>query len=153
MKRGTFSFHVLQGCFSMYSSGSVNYNTSPEVCGHPFRLVDSAVSVILVADRCIKLSTQPCNLHRQILAVEWPYWRAQWLSTWHRHTTPPFQQVSSSNFCPAWDILGKALSCFSMTMPIILEWDVRWAGVHILLVLYLVGHLHRLSFTRKHTFG
>jgi hypothetical protein len=27
----------------------------------------------LVADRCIKSSTQSCNLHRQTLAVEWPY--------------------------------------------------------------------------------
>ena len=26
-----------------------------------------------IAKRCIKLSTQPCNLHRQTLAVEWPY--------------------------------------------------------------------------------
>jgi hypothetical protein len=32
------------------------------------------------------------------LAVEWPYWRAQWPSTWHHHRMPPFQQVSSSNF-------------------------------------------------------
>ena len=24
------------------------------------------------ADRCIKLSTPPCNLHRQTLAAEWP---------------------------------------------------------------------------------
>ena len=56
----------------------------------------------------IILSTQPCNLHRQTLAVEWPYWTAQWLSTWHRHRMPPFQQVSSSNFCPAvkWKRLG-----------------------------------------------
>jgi hypothetical protein len=37
-----------------------------------------------------------CNLHRQTLAVEWPYWRAQWLSTWRRHRMPPFQQVSLS---------------------------------------------------------
>ena len=32
------------------------------VCGH-FKLVDSAISATPVADRCIKLSTQPCNLH------------------------------------------------------------------------------------------
>jgi hypothetical protein len=51
--------------------------------------------------KIIKLSPQPCNLHRQTLAVEWPYWRAQWLSTWHRHRMLPFQQVSLSNFCPA----------------------------------------------------
>jgi hypothetical protein len=48
-----------------------------------------------VADRCLKSSKQPCNLHRQTLAVKWSYWRAQWLSTWHRHRIPPFPQVSS----------------------------------------------------------
>jgi hypothetical protein len=31
-------------------------------------------------DRYIKLSTQPCNLHRQTLAIECPYWIAYWLS-------------------------------------------------------------------------
>ena len=35
--------------------------------------VDLAISATDVADRCIKLSTQPCNLHRQTLAVEGPY--------------------------------------------------------------------------------
>jgi IS1 family transposase len=45
-------------------------------------------------DRCMKLSTQPCNLHRQTLAVEWRDWTAQWLSLWHRNRKPPFQQVS-----------------------------------------------------------
>ena len=43
---------------------------------------------------CIKSRIQPCNLHRQTLAVEWLYWRTQWLSTWHRHRMSPFQQVS-----------------------------------------------------------
>ena len=47
------------------------------------------------------MSTQQCSLHRQTLAVERPYRCAQWLSTWHRHRMPPFQQVSSSNICPA----------------------------------------------------
>jgi hypothetical protein len=47
------------------------------VCGHPFKLVDSAISATPIADRCMKLSTQPCDLHRQTLAVEWPYWRAR----------------------------------------------------------------------------
>jgi transposase len=42
------------------------------VCRHPFKLVDSAISATPVADRCVKSSTQPCNLHRQTLAVEWP---------------------------------------------------------------------------------
>ena len=71
------------------------------VCGHSFKLVDLAISATPAADRCIKLSTPPCNLHRQTLEVEWLYWRAQWHSTWHRHRMPPFQQVSSSKFCPA----------------------------------------------------
>jgi hypothetical protein len=38
------------------------------VCGHPFKWVVSATPV---AYRCIKSSTQPCNLHKQTLAVEW----------------------------------------------------------------------------------
>ena len=73
----------------------------PKLCGQPFRLVDSAISATPVADRCIKLSTQSHNLHRQTLAVEWSYWRAQWLSTWHYHRMPPFQEVCLSNFCRA----------------------------------------------------
>jgi hypothetical protein len=77
------------------------YTIYTKVCGHNFQLVDLAISATPVADRCIKSSTPPCNLHRQTLALEWPYWRAQWLSTWHRHRMPPFQQVSSSNFCTA----------------------------------------------------
>ncbi|CAB1349934.1 unnamed protein product [Coregonus sp. 'balchen'] len=66
-----------------------------------FKLVDSAFSATHAADRYIKSSTQPCNLHRQTLAVERPYCRVQLLSTWRHHRLPPFQQVSSSNFCPA----------------------------------------------------
>jgi hypothetical protein len=65
----------------------------------PFKLVDLDISATPLTD--IKLSTQPCNLHSQTLSVEWPYWRAQWLSTWHRHRMPPFQQASPSNFCLA----------------------------------------------------
>ena len=34
-----------------------------KVCGHPFKLVDLAISVTPVADRCIKSSTLQCNLH------------------------------------------------------------------------------------------
>ena len=30
------------------------YSIYTEVCGHPFKLVDSAISAIPVADRCIK---------------------------------------------------------------------------------------------------
>ena len=60
----------------------------------PFKLMDLAISATPVTGSCIKSSTQPCNLHRQTLAVKWHYWRAQWLSTWHHHRMPPFQQVS-----------------------------------------------------------
>ena len=48
------------------------------VCGHPLKLVDSAISATPVADRCITLSTQPCKLQRQELSdiqrgtvIEW----------------------------------------------------------------------------------
>ena len=83
-----------------------------KVCGHLFKWVDSAISATPIADRCIKSSTQPCNLHRQTLSVEWPYWRAQWLSTWHRHRTPPIQQVTSSNLCPARAALVNCTGCY-----------------------------------------
>jgi hypothetical protein len=63
-----------------------------------WQLVDSAISATSIADRCIKFNTQLCNLHKQTLAVEWPYWRAHWLSTQHRHS----QQVNSSYFCQSY---------------------------------------------------
>lgn len=47
------------------------YTIYTQVCGHPFKLVDLAISATPVAYRCIKSSTQPCN--RQTLEVEWPY--------------------------------------------------------------------------------
>ncbi|CDQ77704.1 unnamed protein product [Oncorhynchus mykiss] len=50
-----------------------NYTFYTKVCGHSFKLVDSAISATPVAYRCIKSSTQACNLHRQTLVVEWPY--------------------------------------------------------------------------------
>ena len=56
---------------------STIYTIYRKVCEHPFKLVDSAISDIFVADRCIKLSTPPCNLHRQTLA--------------HCRRMPPFQ--------------------------------------------------------------
>ena len=65
------------------------YTIYTKVWGHP---------IILVSDRCITSSTQPHNHHKPTLAVEWHYWRAPWLSTWHRQRMPPFR---SSNFCPA----------------------------------------------------
>ena len=37
---------------------------------HPFKIVDFDISATSVANRCIKLSTQPCSLHRQTLAEE-----------------------------------------------------------------------------------
>ena len=46
------------------------YTTYTKVCGHPFKWVDLDISATPVADRCIKLSTLPCNLNRQTLAVE-----------------------------------------------------------------------------------
>jgi hypothetical protein len=49
------------------------YTIYTKVCGHPFKLVDLALSATPVADKCMKSSTQPCNLHRQTLAVEWPH--------------------------------------------------------------------------------
>ena len=45
------------------------YTIYTKVCEYPFKLVDSAISATPDADRCIKLSTQPCDLHRQTLAV------------------------------------------------------------------------------------
>jgi hypothetical protein len=79
----------------------MRYTIYTNVCGHHFKWVHLAISATLIADRCIESSTQPCNLQRQILAVEWPFWRPQWLSKWHRHRMPPFQQDSLLNFFPA----------------------------------------------------
>jgi hypothetical protein len=76
------------------------YTIYTQVCGHAFKWVDSAISATPIADRLIKSSTQSCNLHKQTLTAEWPYRRAQWLSKWHCHRMPHFQQVSMSNFCP-----------------------------------------------------
>ena len=53
-----------------------------EYVDNPFKVADLAISAKSVAERYIKFSPQPCNLHRQTLAVEWPYWRAQWLLLW-----------------------------------------------------------------------
>ena len=43
----------------------VKYTIYTKVCGDPFKFVDSPI-----ADRCIKSSTQPCNLYRPTMAVE-----------------------------------------------------------------------------------
>jgi hypothetical protein len=55
--------------FEIQWKGTHTY-THTNVCGHPFKWVDSAISATPVANRCIKSSTQPCNLHRQTVAVE-----------------------------------------------------------------------------------
>jgi hypothetical protein len=77
------------------------YTIYTKVCGHPFKLVVKAISVIPVADRQV----YQAHSHVMSIANHWqqkgPYSRAQWLSTWHRYWVPPFQQVSSSNFFPA----------------------------------------------------
>ena len=83
-----------------------------KVCGHPFKFVDLAISATAIADRCIKSSTQSCNLHRQTLAVDWLYWRAQWHSTWQCHRMPPFQKVSLSNFFPTRVAPGYCKCCY-----------------------------------------
>ena len=44
-----------------------------KTCGKPLQIVDSTISATPFADRGIKLSTQPCNLHRQKLAVGWQF--------------------------------------------------------------------------------
>jgi hypothetical protein len=88
------------------------YTTSSKVCGHPFKFVDWAISATSIADRCIKSSTGPCNLHRQTLVVEWPYWRALWLSMSHSHRMPYFQPVSFSNVCPARASPVNCMCCY-----------------------------------------
>ena len=77
--------------------------------------MDLAISATPIADRCITPSTQPCNLHRQRLAVEWPYWRVQWLSMWHRHMMTSFQQVSS-------DISSLLELPWSTVSVVIVQW-------------------------------
>ena len=51
---------VSNGCYTIYT----------KVCGHPFKLVELAISATTVSDGGMKSSTQPCSLHRQTLAVE-----------------------------------------------------------------------------------
>ena len=65
-------FFLLPNTKSRILYQNYTYTIYTKVCGHPFKLVDSAISVTPVADRCIKSSTPPCNLHRHTLAVEWP---------------------------------------------------------------------------------
>uniref|UniRef100_A0A8C8FNR6 Pre-mRNA-splicing factor 38B n=1 Tax=Oncorhynchus tshawytscha TaxID=74940 RepID=A0A8C8FNR6_ONCTS len=47
------------------------YTIYTKVCEHPLKLADLAISASPIADS-IKSSTQPCNLHRQTVTVEWP---------------------------------------------------------------------------------
>jgi hypothetical protein len=51
---------------------SSKYTIYTKVCGHPFKLVDLTISDTPVADRCRKLSTQLCNLHKQTMEIERP---------------------------------------------------------------------------------
>ena len=52
------------------SKGNMVYTIYTKVLGHPYKLVDSAISA--AADSCIQSRTQTCNLNRQTFAVEWP---------------------------------------------------------------------------------
>uniref|UniRef100_A0A8L0DPF7 Myosin IXAb n=1 Tax=Oncorhynchus mykiss TaxID=8022 RepID=A0A8L0DPF7_ONCMY len=53
------------------ADSSEKLNMDPE--GAAFNpSVNWAISATPVADRCLKSSTLPCNLHRQTLAVDWP---------------------------------------------------------------------------------
>jgi hypothetical protein len=78
------------------------------------------MSAIPVADRCIKSSKQPCNLHRQTLAVEWHYWRAQWHSTWHRNGC----HLSNKSVCQISALLELSGSTVS---AVIVKWKRLWA--------------------------
>ena len=46
------------------------YTIYTKVCGQPIKIVDWAISATPIADRSIKSSTQPCNLHRQTSTIE-----------------------------------------------------------------------------------
>ena len=100
-----------RGCHNLaYEVYNIHYTVYTEVCGHSFKLVDSAISATPAVDRCIKSSTPPCNLHRQTLSVEWPYWiiflwRAQWLSTWHCHlSNKSVLKISALLQLPWWTV-------------------------------------------------
>ena len=74
--------------------------------------MDSAISATPIADRCMKSSTQPCNLHRRTMAVEWPYWITEGYWKLHRHSMTSFQQVISSNVCPVRAALVNFKFCY-----------------------------------------
>jgi hypothetical protein len=57
--------------FSIMVLITSKYTIYRKVCGYPFKWVDLFISATPVADRCIKLSTHPCNLHRQNTIVKW----------------------------------------------------------------------------------
>ena len=94
------------------------------------------MSATPIADRCIKLSTHHA-IHIQSLAVEWPYWKAQWLPTWHCHRMPPFQQVRQisamlelprstlSAVIVKWKRLGATAQPQSGRPHKLTEWDWR----------------------------
>ena len=58
---------------TFYNSKWSVYTIYTKVCGHPFKLVDSGYFSHTRCRRAIS-STQPCNLHRLTLALEWLYW-------------------------------------------------------------------------------
>ena len=61
--RSVFLSGQLSESQSIYSQKI--YSLYTKVCGHRFKLEDSAISAIPIADRCMKSSTLPCYLHTQ----------------------------------------------------------------------------------------
>ena len=94
-------------CFHIFCHAYSIYTIYTKVCGHPFKLVDSSISATLVADRCIQLSTQPCNLHKQTLALEWPYCHLSNKSV-HQISALPWSTVSA--VIVMWKHLGATLA-------------------------------------------
>jgi hypothetical protein len=80
-----------------------------------------------VADRCIKSSTQPCNLHRQTLAVEWP--KGCHLSNKSVHQISALLELSLSTLSAVivnWKRLGATMAQPRSGRPHKLtEWDRR----------------------------
>jgi hypothetical protein len=52
---------------------SVNIHYIYKSMWTPFQVSGFGYFSHTFADRCIKSSTQPCNLHGKTLAVDWPY--------------------------------------------------------------------------------
>ena len=71
--------------------------------------MDYAISATPVADRCIKSSTPPCNLHRQILAVKN---LTEELSDFQHGTIIGCHLSNKSHFCPAWAASVNCKCCY-----------------------------------------